>query len=178
MGAVEFARRELALLSECGATFSLFNAYLRRAGGLIGQQHYKEAHEAIENALVILTHSFGYRTLADADFMAAWLAMQQGEMQRFDQHVRDALALLKRTEVHACLWSMDPRILPAVLARALTRDIETEQVRELIRHLALQAPPDAGTLWPWPIKVNLLGRFEVLRDGAPLESTRKPAKKP
>ena len=99
-------------------------------------------------------------------------------MDQFDHYVRDALALLKRTEVHACLWSLDPRILPAVLARALVRNIETQQVRELIRHLALQAPPDAGPLWPWPIKLNLLGRFEVLLGDAPLESSRKPAKKP
>ena len=177
-GAVEFARRELALLSEGGSTFQLFNAYLRLAGGLIGQQNYEEAHEAIENARAILTDSFGYRALADVDFMAAWLAMQQGEMDQFDHYVRDALALLKRTEVHACLWSLDPRILPGVLARALTRNIETQQVRELIRHLALQAPADAGTRWPWPIKLNLLGRFEVLLGDAPLESSRKPAKKP
>ena len=176
--AIEFARRELAILSECGAIFQMYYAYLHLAGGLIGQQYYKEAHEAIESAREIVTDSVEFRNLADVDFMAAWLAMQQGKMQCFDQHVRDALALLKRTEVHACLWYMDPRILPAVLARALTRDIETEQVRELIRHLALQAPPDAGPLWPWPIKLNLLGRFEVLLGDAPLESSRKPAKKP
>jgi LuxR family transcriptional regulator, maltose regulon positive regulatory protein len=177
-GAVEFARRGLVLLSEGGATFQLFNAYLVLAGGLIGQQHYEEAHKAIESARAILTDSFGYRSLADVDFMAAWLAMQQGEMQPFDRHVRDALALLKRTEVHACLWFLGPRIFPAVLARALERNIETQQVRELIRHLALRAPPDAGPLWPWPIKVNVLGRFEVLLSDAPLESSRKPAKKP
>ena len=99
-------------------------------------------------------------------------------MDRFDQYVREALALLKRTEVHACLWYMDQRILPAALARALERGIETQQARELIRQLALQPPADVGPLWPWPIKINLLGRFEVLHDDAPLESSRKPAKKP
>jgi LuxR family transcriptional regulator, maltose regulon positive regulatory protein len=176
--AIEFARRELAILSEGDAIFQMYYAYLHLAGALIGQQSYREAHEALENARAILTDSFEYRNLADVDFMAAWLAMQQGEMDRFDHYANDALALLKRTEVHACLWYMDPRILPGVLDRSLERNIEPQQVSELIRHLALQAPPDAGPLWPWPIKVNMLGRFEVLRDGAPLESSRKPAKKP
>ena len=176
--AIEFARRELAILSEGGAIFYLYYANLHLAGGLIGRKSYEEAHEAIDDTRALLADSFEYRNLADVDFMAAWLAMQQGEMDRFDHYVRDALALLKRTEVHACLWYMDPRILPAVSARALTRGIETQQVRELVRHLALQAPPDSGPLWPWPIKLNLLGRFEVLLGDAPLESSRKPAKKP
>ena len=158
--------------------FELYYAYLHLAGGLIGSRRFAEAAEAIENARAILVDTPEFRNLADIDFMAAWLALQQSEMDRFDQYVREALALLQRTEVHACLWYVDQRILPAVLARALERGIETQQVRELIRHLALQAPPDAGPLWPWPIKVNLLGRFEVLRDDAPLESSRKPAKKP
>jgi hypothetical protein len=63
--------------------------------------------------------------------------MQQGEMDCFDQYARDALALLKRTEMHACLWYVDQRILPTLLARALERGIDTQQTRELIRQLAL-----------------------------------------
>ncbi len=177
-GAIEFARRELAILLEGGAVFQLYYAYLHLAGGLIGSQRFGEAAEAIDQARAILLDTPEFRNLADVDFMAAWLAMQQGDMDRFDQYVRAALALLKRTEVHACLWYMDQRILPAVLGRALEHGIETQQARELIRQLALQPPPDAGSLWPWSIKVNLLGRFEVLRDDAPLESSRKPAKKP
>ena len=177
-GAIEFAQRELDILLEGGAVFQLYYAYLHLAGGLIGSRRFGEAAQAIENARVILVDTPEFRNLADVDFMAAWLAMQQGEMDRFDQYARDALELLKRTEMHACLWYMDQRILPAVLARALERGSETQQARELIRQLALQPPPDAGSLWPWPIKMNLLGRFEVLRDDAPLESSRKPAKKP
>ena len=177
-GAIEFAQRELAILWEGGVVFQLYYAYLHLAGGLIGSRRFGDAAEAIENARAILVDTPEFRNLADVDFMAAWLSMQQGDMDRFDQYARDALALLKRTEVHACLWYVDQRILPVVLARALERAIETQQTRELIRQLALQPPPDAGSLWPWSIKMNLLGRFEVLRDDAPLESSRKPAKKP
>ena len=176
--AIEFAQREPAILLQGGAVFQLYYAYLHLAGGLVGSRRFKEAAEAIENARAILVDTPEFRNLADVDFMAGWLALQQSEMDRFDQYARDALTLLKRTEVHACLWDMDQRILPAVLARALQRGIETQQARELVRQLALQPPPDAGPLWPWPIKINLLGRFEVLRDDEPLESSRKPAKKP
>jgi LuxR family transcriptional regulator, maltose regulon positive regulatory protein len=137
-----------------------------------------KAQEAIEGARAILIDSPDFRNLADVDFMAAWLALRQEDTGRFDAHVRAALRLLKETEPHACLWYMDARIMPAVLSNALERNVEVEQVRELIRRWKTQPPPDAGPLWPWPIQVMLLGRFEVLRDGAPLESSRKPAKKP
>jgi ATP/maltotriose-dependent transcriptional regulator MalT/DNA-binding SARP family transcriptional activator len=176
--AIKFAQNELAILLEGSAVFQLYYAYLHLAGGLIGSRRFAEAAEAIENARAILIDSPEFRNLADVDFVAAWSAARQGDTARFDQYVRDALAILKRSELHACLWYMDQRIMPEVLNLALNRGIEPQQARELIRQLALQPPTDAGQHWPWPIKLYSLGCFEVLRDDAPLEASRKPAKKP
>lgn len=176
--ALEFAQRELEILSQGGTVFHLYYADLHIASALIGLRRYAEAHAAIEAARAVVVDSFEFRNLADVDLMAAWLALQQSDTQRFDQQVRDAFALLKRTEMHACLWYVDPRILPAILARALEREVDVQRVRDYIRQLDLRAPPDAGAKWPWPLKIFVLGRFEVLRDDAPLESSRKPAKKP
>jgi DNA-binding SARP family transcriptional activator len=109
--------------------------------------------------------------------MAAALALAQGARGDFDRCVRAALALLKRTELHACLWYVDQRILPAVLARALERGIEPVQVRDMIRTLALQPPPDARSVWPWKIRISMLGEFELWLDDSPVESSGKPARK-
>jgi LuxR family transcriptional regulator, maltose regulon positive regulatory protein len=177
-GAIKFAQLELNILSSAGAVFHLYYAHLHLAGGLIGLKRYGDAHAEIEKARAILVDTFEFRNLADVDLMAAWLALNQGDIQRFDTLVRGAFDLLKRTELHACLWYVDQRILPAVLTRALERDIEPQQISDYIRHLDLRAPPDAGLTWPWPIKIFLLGRFDVLHNDAPLESSRKPAKKP
>ena len=176
-GAVRFAEEELELLAGHGAVFHLYFAHLHRAAGLIGQQRYQAAKQTIEDARAVLVDSSGYRNLADVDLMAAGLALAQGALEDFDRRVRAALALLKHTELHACLWYVDQRILPTLLSRALERGIERAQVREMIRTLALQPPPDAGSNWPWPIRIFLLGGFELWLDEAPLESSRKPAKK-
>jgi LuxR family transcriptional regulator, maltose regulon positive regulatory protein len=60
----------------------------------------------------------------------------------------------------------------------LEHDVETQQVRDYIRYVDLRPPPDAPAQWPRPLKLFALGGFEVLREDAPLESSRKPAKKP
>jgi LuxR family maltose regulon positive regulatory protein len=68
-------------------------------------------------------------------------------------------------------------MLPRLAAEALCADIETEYVSDLIRRLALRPPVSAGERWPWPLRIYTLGRFEVLRDGKPLEFSRKTPKK-
>jgi DNA-binding SARP family transcriptional activator len=62
---------------------------------------------------------------------------------------------------------------------ALEAGIETAYVRELVARRRL-APPEERTRkhWPWPLRVRTLGRFEVVRDGAPLEVRGKAQKKP
>jgi DNA-binding SARP family transcriptional activator len=52
-------------------------------------------------------------------------------------------------------------------------------VRQLVAARGL--PPDAASPpddWPWPLRIHALGRFEVLRDGAPLAFRGKAQKKP
>jgi len=64
--------------------------------------------------------------------------------------------------------------------RALEAGIEEEYVRELIRRLNVVPPKPAFQLehWPWPLKIFTLGRFELLKDGKPIQFTRKVQQKP
>jgi DNA-binding SARP family transcriptional activator len=62
----------------------------------------------------------------------------------------------------------------------LAAGIEVAHVQNLIRKRKLTPPPSAYELesWPWPIKVYTLGRFEILKDGEPLQYSRKAQKRP
>lgn len=175
--AVTFAERELEILSSSGAFFHLYFAHLHHAAGLIGQQRFQPAHEAIERARRNLTGSPEFAKLADVDMMGAWLALARGDQSEFERSARSGLAALRRSEAHACLWYVDRRILPAVLDRALTLGIEPGQVREIIRAFGIKAPPKAGADWPWPLRMRVLGGFELLINDAPLATTRKPPRK-
>jgi DNA-binding SARP family transcriptional activator len=68
-------------------------------------------------------------------------------------------------------------LLPRLFAAALAEGIEVDAVRRNIHDLKI-APPDFNTPhWPWPLSVRTLGGFEVLRDGQPLEFSRKAPRK-
>jgi DNA-binding SARP family transcriptional activator len=176
-GAVRYAEEEIKILTQNGAVFHLYFAHLHHAAGLVGQKRYRAAHQAIEDARALLVNSCVSRKLADVDLMAAWLALSQGASAQFERHVQAALALLRSAELHACLWYVDQRILPGVLAEALRREIAVDQIRAMIRKLELQPPPGANANWPWPVRVRLLGGFQVWIDDVPLESSRKPPRK-
>jgi ATP/maltotriose-dependent transcriptional regulator MalT/DNA-binding SARP family transcriptional activator len=68
---------------------------------------------------------------------------------------------------------MHPRVMPTVFASALALGIETGDAKRAIREFALRPPSPDPPGWPWPLEVRMLGPFEVLRNGKPLEFSRK-----
>ncbi len=76
--------------------------------------------------------------------------------------------------------SLSNRRLGAVCARALEAGIEEDTVVEMIRRWQLK-PPDPvvmSELWPWPVRIYALGRFEIHCDGKPLTLSAKTPRKP
>jgi hypothetical protein len=43
---------------------------------------------------------------------------------------------------------------------------------------AVAPPPAANREWPWQFKVLVLGRFQVLKDDAPIRASRRTQRKP
>jgi DNA-binding SARP family transcriptional activator len=67
-----------------------------------------------------------------------------------------------------------------LLALALRHDIETQQVKRLIRHRKVAAPPDSAVdaLWPRRLRVLTLGRFGIWIDDKPLPLAKSAGRKP
>jgi len=76
-------------------------------------------------------------------------------------------------------WLWRPAPLLRLCAKALENDIEVDYVRGLIRRWSLvpERPPLHIDAWPWPLKIQTLGSFELIRDDEPVVLTGK-VKKP
>jgi len=74
----------------------------------------------------------------------------------------------------------EPAVTAKLCIKALEENIEVPYVQEIIRRrrLILEEPPLHLENWPWPLKIFTLGRFEILRDGKPLQFSRKIQEKP
>jgi LuxR family maltose regulon positive regulatory protein len=72
---------------------------------------------------------------------------------------------------------MQPRVLSSLLGEALQAGIEVGYATQLIMEMGVPPPPAPVENWPWPIRIYALGRFEVQRNGQPLEFSRKAPKK-
>ena len=93
--------------------------------------------------------------------------------------LRDALRIGKE-EGYFDTFIDQPSALSKLCAKALEAGIEVEYVQELIRRLNIVPEKPALHLenWPWPLKIFTLGRFELLKDGKPIQFARKAQEKP
>jgi LuxR family maltose regulon positive regulatory protein len=110
----------------------------------------------------------------------AYVALDSGRRPRSGlRALRQALALGKpRNYVSFPLWR--PEMLAKLCSIALEAKIETDFVATLIqeRSLQLDAATSALLNWPWPLRVETLGRFRVFKDGKPIEFTGKAQRRP
>ncbi|HSQ81630.1 MAG TPA: BTAD domain-containing putative transcriptional regulator [Casimicrobiaceae bacterium] len=74
--------------------------------------------------------------------------------------------------------SFAPGIAAEVWTDALEHGIEPTFLREAIRRRGLVAPRTFAPAWPWPLRIRLLGGFEVDVDSEPLRFDGKVQRKP
>jgi DNA-binding SARP family transcriptional activator len=106
----------------------------------------------------------------------AWLAHRRGDAAGRDRSLRVALEAAAdaraRMRMH---WY--PNALSELLPVALAQGIEPEMARRLARDFGVRPQPADVEDWPWPVKVRVLGSFELLVDGAPPGFSRKMPRK-
>jgi DNA-binding SARP family transcriptional activator len=75
-------------------------------------------------------------------------------------------------------FDTNPPFGATMCALALEHDVEVEFVRRIIEVHGMAAPANAGSSWPWPVRIHTLGGFELLRAGAVIAVQGKAQKKP
>lgn len=112
---------------------------------------------------------------AAATFCEAFLAWSEGS-QTARALLGEALRLAKEGS-RKYYFRYFECCMPPLFVLALEEGIEPELVQQLIRMFRLKAPLGAPDLWPRPVRIWTLGRFEVHVNDRPLEFSRKVPKK-
>ncbi|WON74181.1 BTAD domain-containing putative transcriptional regulator [Nitrosospira sp. Is2] len=171
---IEHARMGLAMSMEAGTPFPEAHCRIDLARALIGQGDDAESTEQLHYARAI-GQAMGSRVLEYLCIeTAALAAFERGQEDEGHKQLIQALAISRAMD--GATWLLEgPQVSAYLYNRALAAGIQVDHVQRLIRQHRL-TPPDPATaakLWPWPVKVYTLGRFDVLCDDQRLPSSRK-----
>jgi LuxR family maltose regulon positive regulatory protein len=172
--ALEHGRKGLAMALEAGVPFLEAHCRIDLARALTAQGDPAEWQEHLQ-----IAHGIGQGM--DSGVLQhlcleakASAALAQGEQSEGRDWLTHALAVSR--EMGEPVWQMaGPRFITPLYEHALALGIETDHVRQVIRRRRLipSDPATAPDLWPWSLRVNTLGRFEILRDDEPIRSSRQ-----
>jgi DNA-binding SARP family transcriptional activator len=172
----QFAREHLEVAQEVGVTWQIYNAMLANAFVAAESKRHSEcavfAHRAREFIAGTAHAPFAYQS----DLVEAYSALLQKDEARLRELLARGLAGGNFDRSNFFL-RIQPRLLPTLYAAALERGIEVDFIRRSIRELRIAPPEGDVPNWPWPLAIRTLGKFEVQRDGRPLEFSRKAPKK-
>lgn len=113
----------------------------------------------------------------------AHFAFEGDDEEKGRQALEESLILARKSGYVFCTDD-HPGITARLCLKALESGIETEYVKEIILRRGFTPPVETGSgilaleEWPWPVKIYTLGRFEIVRNGAPLVFSGKVQKKP
>jgi len=111
-------------------------------------------------------------------FAEAHLQLQRDDTVSALQALRTAMALGKSIGIVTPPWILRSHAA-RLFALALEENIERDYVRSVIAKTELPPPlDDCPEHWPWAIRVYTLGRFAVIKDGAPLSFAGRTQQKP
>lgn len=138
-----------------------------------------------EQAAEYLSQAYGIACSMGSGFLefvclcnSVQLALDASDEQLAVTLLRSAMAL-GSAGGYLTGWFWWPGPLLRLCIKALENDIEVDYVRRIIRRWSLvpETPPLHLDNWPWPLKIQTLGAFALIRDDEPIVLTGK-GKKP
>jgi len=171
------AARAMELYDEAGTHFHRCYSRTQRAWGAIMLRDAAGARHWISEGLELAQQTRTGWLEVELRLAEAYLAHQQGDREASEQKLRLAFGIGRGVD---CIWAFkfSRAWMPSLCATALEAGIELDYVRSVVQRMQLQPPSPDLDLWPWPVKVYTLGRFEVVLDDEPLRFSHKTPRKP
>jgi len=176
--ALSHAESSVAFSAEAGMVLTEAFDHLGKTFVLVESMRGKEARDQIK----LVRKKARSLNLPLVEFTSlliqARLAFNEGRESSGLETLKKAMILgSEQGYINTFFWHAP--IMADLCRKALDAEIEVEYVRTLIRKRSLypDPPPYASEQWPWPLKIFTLGRFELVKDGDPLEFDVKAPRK-
>jgi len=177
--AVVSATKALDLVTQSGTLFPETSTQILLAIALHEAGDFEQANRylAAPQEVAQKTGSFYYRFILH--LISAYFCFKEHKEQAGLEALRTAMQLGRQHDYATMVNLWLPKVMSALCAKALEAGIETEYAQKLIRGLNLVPDSRAAQIetWPWEIRIKTLGRFEILRDGRPIEFSVKAPRK-
>ena len=166
------------LACQVGSPYAIGLCHLVKAQVLHKMGNDQEAAAFLARVYQVAGRHNNNRLRAIAYKYETHLHFDNGEEAEALQTLRDWLSLGKK-HGYTCFLD-DPSVTLWLCEKALGAGIEVEYAQEIIRSrgMADKPPPIHVENWPWPVKINTLGGFNVMRDGKAITFSRKAQQKP
>jgi len=163
---VEAAEVTEALAEEVGVGWLVWAARILRGEAVALRGDVAEGRRVVAGVRRLAGELCGPMVTVATALTEAHLAAEAGD----DTGHRAALisGLEAAREGRQRVWvGQRPTVAAHLMATALRDEVEPEEARGWVRgwELPPPAPPRRVAAWPWPVRIETLGRFRVVRDG-------------
>ena len=160
----------LATISDCHILYSLL---------LHKSNKHKEAETQLAEAHKLIDHHELNFSRLHFSLTRSYFALEQGKTALGLKLLREGLKFGQNLEVIPHFVD-HPTVTAMLCAIALENEIEVNYARQIIqkRNLILDPPPLHLDNWPWPIKIQAFGSFNLEIDDKPVQFSRKAQQKP
>ncbi len=145
---------------------------------LLARGENEAARATLEQAVAAARELNGPAVLCAALQLLAVAEQRLGRSDDALAHLREGMRLAREARCIVGRPLLSRPLFVEAVELALANAIEVEHARDMVSKLKLRPRSTAIALWPWPLAVHTLGRFELARDGVPLEVRGKAQKKP
>jgi DNA-binding SARP family transcriptional activator/ATP/maltotriose-dependent transcriptional regulator MalT len=172
-------RHAVRLAHECKVPFAIVVCSLSLVRVLAQAGCDDEGQSLLDEILPLARAIRSHLFECECSLSYAWSAWRKGDNASCLKHLRRALSLAQRHGFKSFV-AADPRWLSELCSIALEHDIQVTTVREIIRAGALTPPASQTALqaWPWPVRIQTLGAFELRVHDEPISFGAKTQKKP